>query len=381
MSEVTTPKKTGSEAATPLPVAINNGNNASSASATIAASTVSKSLAAEASSAHARINIPLNLDNWKHLTHEAQSELCWLHQHFLDNAIGWDDATKAMRYDRTTVFRVLKGTYEGSWTNVCDRIRDYRELVERRGTIQHQEFATNSISRMIWAGLDYALSNGSITTIVGESRMGKTISLRQWAKNNSGRAVLVTVLPLGGAKGLVRAVAAAVGVNKSQATAPLIEAVYRAFNPNRILVVDEAHRCMPNDMRTVNPAAIEFLRDLHDQTGAALALVSTQRMTSAMRKGAYQYEQLVGRIGMPILLKPKIKRADIYPIVQQFVPEPSVTLMDELDRIANTPGRLGILVETLRVASRMANKAGATLDSETVLKAIALRRQMSGEEV
>ena len=378
MSEVTTASpdpdenhKNGKDAPTPLPGASRTGGELIK---------IDKSLQAEASSAHSRITVPLNLANWKHLSEETQNELCWFHQHLLDTGKNWEESAAAIRYDRTTVFKILKGNYVGSWPNVCERIRSHREMEDRRNSITSQEFAPNSISRMIWAGLDYALTNGSITTIVGESRMGKTMAVKQWCKENGGRAVFVTVPPLGGAKALVRAVATQVGVSKNTSLAQMIEAVYRGFNENRILVADEAHRCLPTDLRTVNPAAVEFMRDLKDQTGAGLALVSTQRLSMAMKKGAYQYEQLEGRIGMPILLKPTIKREDMFPIIKQFLAEPSAKLMDELHKIANQPGRLGIMVEILRVASRMAFKAKTAVTEETVWKAIALRRQMSGEE-
>jgi hypothetical protein len=43
-----------------------------------------RSLAAEASSAHSRINIPFNLDNWKEFSDEVREELMWFHQWILE---------------------------------------------------------------------------------------------------------------------------------------------------------------------------------------------------------------------------------------------------------------------------------------------------------
>src|SRR5581483_2650929 len=134
-----------------------------------------KSLQAEASSAHSRINVPLNLDNWKNLPEHVVGELTWFHQHLLDHSLSWTEASQAIGYDRSTVFRVLKGTYEGSWQKIVQAIASYRKLDEQRGTIQKNEFVENSISRLIFAALDYALANNSITLIIGESRTGKTI--------------------------------------------------------------------------------------------------------------------------------------------------------------------------------------------------------------
>jgi len=335
---------------------------------------------ARASSAHARINIPLNLDNWRALAPDIQADLLWLHQWLLDNKLSWKDSEEALSYDRSTIFRVLKGTYEGSWAKVCESIRSFRRLQEKRLTITKNEFAHNSLSKLIWAGLDYALANNSITTIIGESRMGKSIASNAWCvANNHGRSVPVVAPPVGGAKGLMRVIASKVGVNKNLSTIQMLEALHRSFNANRILVVDEAHRLMPGDARAVNPASLEFLRDLHDQTGCALALIATARFDDRLRSGTYQFEQLIGRIGMPIRLPNKVKRTDLLPIVLQFVESPSDHLLEELDRIANAAGRLGILTESLKVASRIASKAGQPLGEEHIHRALAIRAQMSNQ--
>lgn len=348
---------------------------------TTTADPIDKSLAAEASSAHARVNIPLNLSNWKERPQAEQDELLWFHQHILDEELGWDDACKALGYDRTTIYRLLKGLYEAdSWSKPIAAIRSYRRLVDQRATIHKQEFAENSVSRLIWAGLDYALANNSITTIIGESRQGKTVAVDAWCiANNHGRSVKVIAPPVGGIKMLMRQIASRVGANKNQSIIQLADSLHRAFNQHRILIVDEAHRLMPSDNRTTNPAALELLRDLHDQTGCALALVATARFSDRLRAGSYQFEQLIGRIGMPVRLPAKIAEKDVLPILRQFLPQPPSEVTAELVAIANRPGRLGIVVETLRVASRIAAKAGEKLAGAHVEKAIALRRRMTGE--
>ena len=343
---------------------------------------IEKSLQAEASSANARINIPLNLNNWKDRPPAEQQELMWFHQHLLDEHLGWDAACKALGYDRTTIYRLLKGLYEAdSWHKPVSAIRSYRKLVEARSTIHHQTFAENPISRLIFAGLDYAMANNSITTIIGESRQGKTVSVDAWCvENNHGRSVKVVAPPVGGIKMLMRRIAERVGANKNQSLIQLSDSLHRAFNGNRILIVDEAHRLLPSDSRTVNPAAIELLRDLHDQTDCALAFVATARFSDRLKTGTYQFEQLIGRIGMPIRLPQKIREADVLPIVAQFIAKPSKQLLTHLLEIANLPGRLGIVTETLKVASRIASKARTDIEEAHVFRAIEFRNKMTGGE-
>ncbi len=342
---------------------------------------IDPSVQAEAASAHARINVPLNLNNWREREPEERAELLWFHQHILDQELSWEEASKALGYDRSTLFRLLKGTYEAaSWAKPIAAIRSYRKVAEQRATIQKQTFAENPVSRLIFAGLDYALANNSITTIIGESRQGKSVCVDAWAiRNNHGRSVKVVAPPVGGIKMLMRCIAGKVGANKNQSLIQLLESLHRAFDRNRILIVDEAHRLLPNDARTVNPALLEMLRDLHDQTGCALALVATARFSERLKNGSYQFEQLVGRIGMPIRLPKTLTKKDVMPILVQYLADPSDEMIETLVQIANRPGRLGIVVETLKVASRIA-KAKKPLREQHVLDAIQLRKDMTGGE-
>ena len=334
-----------------------------------------------ASSAHARINIPLNLRNWNHLPEEQQHKLMWFHQHLLDRQMGWIPAEQALGYDKSTVHKVLKGVYQGSWEKICAAIDSYKEIVERRGTIQQNRIVKNATVRLIHSGLDYAQANNSITMVIGDSRRGKTEAARLWrAEHNHGRSVLVTAPPIGGTKAFLRRIAVTVGVNKDTSIPNMYDGICRSFNRNRILIIDEAHRLIPNDART-NAVNLELLRDIHDETGCALALIATARFDESMRKAEYMYEQILGRIGMPIRLKKQVYAKDIRPIIEQYIEKPSPELMAECTRISNDIGRLGILVENLKVASRMANKSKVRLTEKHIFKAIALRKQMSMGEI
>jgi DNA transposition AAA+ family ATPase len=348
---------------------------------------------AEASSAHARINIPLNLENWKSLAPDVQAELLWFHQHLLDEGLDWKSACEALGYDRSVLFRVLKGTYEGSWKNVVSAVLSYRKILSERTLIQRTEFAENSISRLVWGGLDYAVANNSITLIEGESGIGKSVSGRKWKEdNNHGRSVYVIAPVIGGAKALLREICAAIGANKNQNVPQMLESIRRAFNKNRILIVDEAQRLLPTDRRS-SPVMVEYLRDLHDRTGCALAFIATSRLSEQLKKMEYQFEQVLGRIGMPVRLPRKLSEKDFAPVIRQYVKVPSARLLSTCEAIvnarvldgdgANDLGRMRVLGEILKMASRIAAKdraAQGVCADEHVFKAIALRKQMMGEQ-
>jgi DNA transposition AAA+ family ATPase len=342
-------------------------------------STLNSSVQAEASSAHARINIPLNLENWRTLDQDLQERLLWFHQHCLDEKLNLDQAAEAVGYDRSTVFRILKGTYEGSWKNISRAIDSYRRLASDRGTIQQNEFAETRLTRKIFDALDYALANNSITLIIGDSRRGKSVTAKQWAKeNNHGRSVFVTCPPYGGTKMLLRSIAAQVGINQNLPVPQMLTSIYRAFNRNRILIVDEAHRLLPGDRRT-NPVNLEILRDIRDTTECALALIATERFNTELRNSSYMFEQLLGRIGLPIRLPKKLTEPEVLPIVSQYLKKPSRDLTAIFLRMANELGSLGLIVETLKIASRSASKQKTALNEQHVLEALKLRADLMSE--
>ncbi|MFN7138762.1 MAG: AAA family ATPase [Limisphaerales bacterium] len=337
--------------------------------------------AAEVASAKAKIAIPLNLNNWKHLNQSTQNALLWFHQHILDNGLSWSDAKAATGYDTTVIFKALKGAYpvdaKGGYTGIVQKIESYKRIVAERAAIQKNVFVENGISRMIFAGLNYALANNSITLIVGESRTGKTSASKAWADEiNHGRVTFVTAPAYGGTRALLLELAKAVGASRSTASLVMHDQILKGFNENRILLIDEAHRLLQQGGR--NATNLEIVRDIHDRTGAAVALIATQRFDTELRKGEYQFEQVLGRIGMPIRLPRKLQDKDVRPILAQYVPQPSTKLMETCLSVANEMGRLGVMVESLKVASRIASKAGETMSESHVFKSLALRKQMMG---
>lgn len=335
-----------------------------------------------ASSHNSRINVPLNLRNWKDKPEAVVEELMWFHQYILDQELTWEEAAEAIHGDRSTVFRVLKGTYQAKdWSGIAERIRSFRELTKKRMVIQKNVFVPNRISRLIDGGLDYAMANNSITLIVGESRLGKSEAARDWKRrNNHGRTVMIEVPPQGGPRAVLMEIAKAVGVNRNASVATIQESIVRAFNANRMLIVDEVHRTLPGT-RGATPIALETIRYIRDKSDCAVGLLATQRFNASLRKGSYQYEQLIGRIGMPIGLPHTVIADDILPIVTQYVPNPSDRLMDVLLNVANKPGRLGVLVETLKFGSRIAAKNKAKLAEKHIFDSLAFRKQMQGEGI
>lgn len=333
----------------------------------------------EASSAHAQINIPLNLENWRELPEGIQDALTWYHQHLITEKIGWHQVKDTIGYDRSTVFKILKGTYEGSWENVVERIDEYRRT---RKLVKKSTFAPNRISRLITAGLDYAVTAGGIVEIIGESGQGKSISGDDWMhRHNSGRTTMVEIPPTGGHRNFLRAMVSRQGANKNASVIDMESSILRAYNARRVLILDEAHRLIPTDRRT-SPTTLEFLRYLHDQTNVPIALLVTRRFDDQLRKHSYMFEQVIGRIDLPIQLPRHMAVADFGPLLEQYVKEPSPKLLNVCEDIVNGwDGRMRALDKLLKFASRIASKAEEQMAEQHVFQALAWRQKLKDGEL
>ena len=347
---------------------------------------------AEAASAHNRINVPMNVNNWRALPPQHQETMTWFHQHLLNEEISWKQIETLVPkgnkrgefYDRTTIYRVLNGIYEGSDDNVCGAIEDYRKLWNERRQIKKSTFVRNPVSDLIWGALDYALVANGITKITGESGQGKTVSAFGWMDielNNHGKSVYVEAPVFGGNKGALRKICQATGHNQNQSIPQMIDAISRAFNPNRILIIDEAARLLPSDNRT-HPKILDYLREIHDNTGCALALITTARFDDTLRDNHYMFEQVLGRIDMPVKL-PKILDDHVWlPLVEQYIEHPSRRLKELCHEIANRPlgGRMRRLDKLLKFSSRIAATDGFPMEESHVFRAVKILQQMMGEQ-
>ncbi|HRI83529.1 MAG TPA: ATP-binding protein [Opitutaceae bacterium] len=351
---------------------------------------VDRSTAAAASSAHNRINVPLNLQNWTALPGEHQDLLGWFHQHLLDEGMGWEAAANALGFNSDdhdagkNLFAVLKGTYEGDWDEMMARIRDYQKIALERVANKNASFVLTPSAKLIWAGLDYALSSNSMVLLKGESGHGKSVSGQAWLSTRAkGRGVMTEVPMLGGTRGFLSAICKATGNNQNASITQMCAAIFRAFNRDRILILDEATRLLPKDRR-IMPDKLEFVREIHDRTGAPIAMFITQRFDEEMEQNSYIYEQVLGR-SLPIRLPGLLAEDDYRPLVVQYFPRPTKKLMEVCEQIANNKlarqkGRLRTMVKIFALANRMAEKEReknprVRFGEEHFFKALALREK------
>lgn len=273
---------------------------------------------------------------------------------------------------------------------LAPRVTPERRSASGRVGSERADFVATPVSAMIWAALDYAVTNQSITLIEGDTGHGKTVSTEAWVLARPKLEVALVEAPaIGGTRLFLGAICKAIGEEDNLTLTEMRQAIFdwcgnRDAGRTRVLVVDQAHDLLPRS-RGAKPEKIDFLRELHDLTGVPVGLLCTVKLIKEMSRSAYIFDQIMGRVGMPIKLPAVLKEAHYRPVVVPFFPKPSEKLLATCGHIANDllprqKGRLRLLDQVLRLAARMAQKKGVALGESHVYAAMALRAQMMGKE-
>ena len=327
-----------------------------------------------------RIQTPINLKAWDHLNGKLKDSdrelLLWFHQHVLDREMTWKEVTRAVDYDRTTLFRCLTGTYQAeSWAKPLAKIRAYRKGVEKHSRAVEKKFAMNRQAQRVFGALDFALTQSTMVSLEGEARMGKTEAAKQWVEQRGpGRAVMIECPVIGSPIAVLKEIARKVGLSHKEKRQNMARRIGNAFSSDRVLVIDEAGRMFPKGKGS--PEALDEIRSIHDRTGCGIALLVTRADVKKLTESAYMVGQLIGRIDLPAML-PEFEQNDVDVIVNQFG-KFSKPIRQKLYRVATQPGRLGAMLSILKTANRFALKNREEITDKHVEAAIAARFAATG---
>jgi len=276
-----------------------------------------------------------------------------------------DRLAERLGADWTTVYKVWAGKYEAGLNNFCEKV----EILRRRVAEGHvSRFVDTPITRNIWAGLDYARDMATGVLICGPTGSSKTETAKEWARqNNHGRTIYVRVESKCTKAKLVFAIAKAMG-NKTRKkdTAAVERMIAKGMGPRKILILDEAGHIVPTRRRS-GETPLEYVRDLQDETGCAVAVIVTDCYWEAMLHGpqADILEQFVGRMSYRVVVpKETLYREEVAKMIRLYGGvEPTRKIYDLAVRITKaSEGRLRTLCEDLRKAALSAKGMGTEME-------------------
>ena len=314
-----------------------------------------------------------------------QDDLLWLAA-YTRTELGGSRSRVCDLLDTTwsTIWKILCGKYEAGIESFMELVRDLRRRAEEN---QNTGFIETPVTRKIFDVLDYAkagdLDGGKMVMICGPSRRSKSAACQEWARqNNHGSTIYIDTPVTGGLRAFLLEIAKKTGQHRKKNTFELSDAIYESFGRRRMLIVDEVLRLMPTKKGERRPTELEYLRRLHDVTRCPIALAATPAFSEEMNSGWLReyLEQFTGRLADVLYIPETVRKDECRSICVAFTAkgkaagEPTPALIQLAHKIANEPGKLGVLFELLRQSATLAKRRGEKLDERHLGAAHARRK-------
>lgn len=257
----------------------------------------------------------------------------WLHQHARDKRWSWADLVREVGGSNSTWHRIFTDKYrypkgharEAERMPVEKWIRAIREY--RGNAVDFDEercvaFAETSVYRRIEWLCSRVLVRHRVGLIYGESQIGKSTALIEFARrNNHGQTVYMEVPPAGGVQFLTRTIAQALHVNTKTSFDNLLTDIIAALDSSKLLVVDEIHRVFSTYQKSSVMKCLDVLRAIHDRSKCGLVLCGTNVWRDQLTRGEFMVHlrQLRRRgASYELQLPTNPPRADLDLIAKQF---------------------------------------------------------------
>jgi DNA transposition AAA+ family ATPase len=320
-----------------------------------------------------------------HCTPDRKEQVKWAFLWCIEKGIYLKDFATQIGWSETTIDRIIMGRYREPRTGklydippkLAEAIRAWRkdQVLEQQAT--ETEFVITPTVKKIWTGCDLARESNTPVFLYGASHLGKTWALEHYAvDNNHGGTPMVRIPSSSGLGGMVRAIAAKVGVSSNGTVPDMIERVKRALTSDQVLILDEVHQLIYTYRKESFFACLEVLRSIHDYSRCGMVFCSTKVFQKAMeqeKKAAL--EQLFCRGVHRVELGNIVLARDMKVIIAHnglSWPEKGLTLTYDNGKITEKPyevlkqlareAGLKAITERIRYAKKFASKARKPLD-------------------
>lgn len=194
----------------------------------------------------------------------------------------------------STFSRWMGGTLDNTSSQDATISTFLQKEAERQNvkTANKMPFMNTSISKRIWGVLDYSCVTRCMGVIYGDAGVGKTTTIKEWAKVRTDIVVIKADKVIGSRnKGLLKVLARALKThNYGQMDDIYYTMLAKLKQEDRAIIIDEAqHLSLSN---------IELLRDIYDDSETPIILVGNERLYSKIAgDNNKDYAQIYSRIG------------------------------------------------------------------------------------
>lgn len=283
----------------------------------------------------------------------------WFYAHCRDQGYDLKEAAALINKDSTTVYRVFRGQYGASLENICQEIARYRKIYEERSLIHNLDFVETSIWRIVDRVCSATFNSQTISRIYGDSQIGKTTCLEEYARrNNHGQTKMIRMPASAGVQMFMKEVAKACFVSQNSCFEKLRDRVLDAIDDKTLLIFDEMHQPFLSYQHGSTVKVFEVIREIYDRKKCGIVLVGTNTLKKEFYTGSLApvFEQLRRRGTIEVDLKSRIPKEDLDKIARKFALPPADGIALEVIRDMINRSGLGMYIKFLQSASVMANR-------------------------
>jgi DNA transposition AAA+ family ATPase len=221
------------------------------------------------------------------------------------------------------------------------------------------DFVETSIWRIIDRVCNAALVQQSVAFIWGDSQIGKTTALEEYARrNNHGQTKLVRMPASAGVQLFMKELAKACFVSPDSCFEQLRSRVLNAIDDKTLVVIDELHQAFTSYQHGSAIKVAEVIREIYDRTHCGMVLCGTNVLRDELHSGKLSIilEQLRRRGTIKAQLPSHPPRADLDKIARRFGLPPADGIAAEVVKDMIHSSGLGMYIKFLQSAAHMASR-------------------------
>ena len=281
-----------------------------------------------------------------------------------DKKLSQSTLAKEAGISAATLNQWLASKYAGDNENVDTKLKLWEEADKARRAAggmmpKAPNFQALPTATRVLGALAYAQMAGDIAAIYGGAGLGKTSACLQYQGANPNVWLITMTESCGGLVSALQEISETLGLSIAGGAREMSKRIAkRVKGTNGLLLIDEAqHLGVP---------ALEEIRQIHDATGIAIALVGNEGVFSRMAggRGAERLDRLYSRVGKRLALRQSTE-ADVLGLVKAWGvldAKCHATLL----QVARGAGALRTLTKTLRLAAMNAAAEGRAVCCEDV---------------
>jgi hypothetical protein len=226
-------------------------------------------------------------------------------------------------YSKDSVVHMFTGGRdESSLVPMVAAIERLRRVEDERAEQARAPFVETRLAKRIFALCRKAFLRQKMVFLFGDSQIGKTTALEEYARrHNHGETKYVRMSTGGTLCDFLRELAEVLGIPAGNAIQDLKRRILQCFDSRMLLIVDECEECLRESRYGVRGLdTLNFIREIHDKRKCGVVLAGANVFRQRLYHGGHAPSMLrLVRRGMPPLQLPNVPgQADLATFAAHF---------------------------------------------------------------